>query len=288
MGDGRGRGREEMNGRVWLLAWAAALLFASPGLAYAAEQVRPRTISDIAALLDQYKPDPALVEQNRAKARAEPPAALAGRELAVFLLDRSEAAGAIGDSRSQIADLRRAVQATSDSQDIFAVQMQNSLATALIAAGNLSEAARQLQAITPPQNAACRFVALHANLSEVHARLGDADGVRASVKVAEARYPDCERGKNPVNRDEIGLYRANLNHSRAQLLILEGRHDAAEVAYRRALADVVEETSAIEGRIERGLVQKFQTPEFARNRVARNYDARERALAVFLAARNRL
>ena len=36
----------------------------------------PRNVDDILAVLDQYKPDPKRIEQNRAKAREEPAANL--------------------------------------------------------------------------------------------------------------------------------------------------------------------------------------------------------------------
>src|SRR5690349_7310231 len=57
----------------------------------------PRTITDIAAILDQQKPDPARAEAMRRAATAEPPAGTAGPELVRFLIDRAVARGEVGE-----------------------------------------------------------------------------------------------------------------------------------------------------------------------------------------------
>jgi hypothetical protein len=64
----------------------------------------PRTISDITAILDGEKPDPAQVAAARAKADAVPPAGLAGLEAARLYFDRGSSAGDLGRGAQRLAD----------------------------------------------------------------------------------------------------------------------------------------------------------------------------------------
>ena len=56
----------------------------------------PRTVEDILAVLDQYKPDPTVAEKARAAASRQPPATANKADLAKFYLERSYAARDIG------------------------------------------------------------------------------------------------------------------------------------------------------------------------------------------------
>jgi hypothetical protein len=74
----------------------------------------PRTVDDILAVLDQYKPDPGKAAQNQAQAHAQPPASTDPRTLAAFYHRRGRAARLIGDQRQAIADFRKALEYAQD------------------------------------------------------------------------------------------------------------------------------------------------------------------------------
>lgn len=70
----------------------------------------PRTVEDILAVLDHYKPDPAAVEKLRTAAAAEPPATNNRQDLAVFYHRRARANQSLGRLTQQIADLNKALE----------------------------------------------------------------------------------------------------------------------------------------------------------------------------------
>ncbi len=103
----------------------------------------PRTIADITAILDQEKPDPAIVARNKAKADSQPPAGLEGVELARFYSDRGTAAGDLGRETQRLADYRKACDilgALKDRNLGFYALMVNQLAIAEMRAGKRREA----------------------------------------------------------------------------------------------------------------------------------------------------
>ena len=68
----------------------------------------PRTIDDIAKILDQYKPDPAKIKKLQATADKKVPPNLQGMALADFLFERASAARELGRNRQRLDDLRAA------------------------------------------------------------------------------------------------------------------------------------------------------------------------------------
>jgi len=70
----------------------------------------PRTISDIAAILDQQKPDPAKVAAAVAQADARVPPDIKGAALATFYFERGHAADALGRSVQRVADYKAAYE----------------------------------------------------------------------------------------------------------------------------------------------------------------------------------
>ena len=69
----------------------------------------PRTVSDITAILDQQKPDPARVEQLRVVADAAVPGGLKGLQLAEFHYKRGQARAQLGRNDEALADAELAV-----------------------------------------------------------------------------------------------------------------------------------------------------------------------------------
>ena len=71
----------------------------------------PRTIDDIAKILDQHKPDPAKIKKLLETADKKTPSNLNGMALADFLYERGSAARDLGRTQQRLADLRDALQA---------------------------------------------------------------------------------------------------------------------------------------------------------------------------------
>ncbi|HYS88206.1 MAG TPA: hypothetical protein VEN78_24880, partial [Bradyrhizobium sp.] len=69
----------------------------------------PRTVSDIAAILDQQKPDAARIAELTATADAAVPKGLKGLELADFYYGRGQARSLLGRSDDAVADAELAV-----------------------------------------------------------------------------------------------------------------------------------------------------------------------------------
>jgi hypothetical protein len=69
----------------------------------------PRTVSDITAILDQQKPDPAKIAELSATADAAVPGDLKGSELAAFHYKRGQARTLVGRSNDALADAELAV-----------------------------------------------------------------------------------------------------------------------------------------------------------------------------------
>src|SRR5690348_3767984 len=108
--------------------------FTGPGAA-----LPPRTTADIAAMLDQYKPDPARLAALRAQAEAAPPEGADARQRYVFLTARGIAAGELGLVAQQLADLREAV-AIAERDGFEAMRALQQLQIAESSAGNTRSA----------------------------------------------------------------------------------------------------------------------------------------------------
>ncbi|MFN7190308.1 MAG: hypothetical protein ACK5U4_02565, partial [Rhodospirillales bacterium] len=108
----------------------------------------PRTISDIAAILDQQKPDPEKVAAAVAKADAQPAPGLHGATLAAFLHDRGLAAAELGRLQQRLADLRQANELARDANAPRQVQQNYlmQLAQAEAASGNAATAIKMTEA----------------------------------------------------------------------------------------------------------------------------------------------
>ncbi len=262
---------------------ALLLLMASP--VEAAEQPAPRTISDITVLLDQYNPDSKFVEQNRAKAREEPPSSLLGIDLARFFHQRAWAARVIGDAKREIADLRRAVELLPTSND--PERFKHDLSSALLQQGNVLEGIRlreSLSAQATPSNK----VGLSGLLTSTYREIGDVEAARASWVQVESGYSGVRASRNPLtialaNAAGLHFYRA-----RGDILAIEGKFDQAEESYRRALGEAVTYLGLAERNIANRTIAPGLTPEMHRELTASLLDTTRLWVARFMLTRNRL
>src|SRR5687768_10993680 len=89
-----------------LVIATAVVLFASGALSQGAPP--PRSVADVLAVLDQYKPDPEKVSRLKAEVDRQPPQTTDRVDLFKFYVARGDAAGQLGMVTQQLADLRKA------------------------------------------------------------------------------------------------------------------------------------------------------------------------------------
>jgi CHAT domain-containing protein/tetratricopeptide (TPR) repeat protein len=200
-------------------------------------QPPPRTISDIAAILDQQRPDPAKVAAFVAKADAQPPVGAQGLALATFHYERGLAAGEIGRIRQRVSDLREAARLASAGGALPQVQSlyAQQLSIALGISGETREAIRMAQArIAAAPNAGTAINASMQMISWVVAT-GDLATATAAIPRMEANLRDIQgNARSPawsITNAQVALAR-----SRSIIAMDSGQFAAAENLLRQALA----------------------------------------------------
>lgn len=238
--------------RYNLLRWLVPLIVScAPQLVHPqTPPAPPRTIHDITALLDQYKPDPKKAEAARAKAAEQPPATGDAAALALFYRERSRAAYRIGLVGQRIADLRMARRYSRESgggglglrADLFEAERDG---------GNFLNAVRlrenmvgQLRRSKEMRNLA-QVASAYAELAEVEAArhyLAEADAI--------AGTPAKQRKRKP----RVGEHQeaAHLERARGDVFRMEGKLAEAAEAYRRAIAEAEADLAYVSARIARG------------------------------------
>ncbi|MBI3503303.1 MAG: CHAT domain-containing protein [Proteobacteria bacterium] len=213
----------------------------------------PRTISDITAILDQQKPDPAKVAAAIAKADAQPPATLRGTELASFLYFRGVAAAELGRTGQRAEDIRRAyeIARSSGAAGNIVARYREQLANAERSVGNLRAALGLLkEELANPPNPGQR-IASQGRFVQVSVQLGELDAARAEIPrmesvLTEIRNNPRMQAFNSWNGEAISLVSAGT------IALETGKFPEAERLYRAALAAnerLVREEAAITAQI---------------------------------------
>ena len=203
-----------------------------PGVVRGAQPALPRTIHDITALLDQYKPDPTVIERARAKFDQSPPVTQSKRDLAQFYLERARAAEKLGLVSRQIADLREAAsvgRGTDSEQDIFL-----ELSHAENYGGNFRNAIQVREEFARVLSVPGRRVGAYCGLAIMYARTGDIAGAKTAFANAESAFrnvPSQAYGWFEHN------WKASIETARGALLNAEGKYGEADMAYRAALRE---------------------------------------------------
>lgn len=234
------------------LAWAgAARPAAEPKAAAPEAAVRPppRSIDDIARLLDHYKPDPAAAARVVAEADATPPATEDRDALFRFYWMRGLAAGKAGRLDQQIADLRKAVEFGSKGTADH-VRALRTLASAETQGGNLLNGARIAEESwrQTPQDQKGQMLAAEQLLTRQYVVLGDFDAARRHLREAETTFTMLRRSPRWT---ELGYnWTAMVERARAEVFSAEGRLVEAEGAYRKSLRHVETHLDQAAGRAQ--------------------------------------
>jgi CHAT domain-containing protein len=212
----------------------------------------PRTITDIAAILEQQKPDPAVVAANKAKADASPPAGLAGVELARFYSNRGTAAGDLGRETQRLDDYRKGFAIVEplkkDDLGIYA-NLANQLASAETRAGNQRAALKirqgvvdYFETVVEAQSGANRHRNQHRGtlfseyrgLVQLYVGFGQFDAARAELAKLDQLRAQSASWQNAAGYiDEWG---ALVDWAHGGYLNATGKHREAETYLRKALA----------------------------------------------------
>jgi CHAT domain-containing protein len=194
----------------------------------------PRTITDITAILDQQKPDPAKADANRAAADREPPSGAGAAELARFYYTRGLAARELGRTRQLVADLRQAAQLGRESHidvsRILEAQFQAELtAGSPKAALAVAEELLALEKVPGGQD-----LGHFSFLARSRLLTGDIAGAEKAVGDAQATF-DSLRSSRPfaVFGDH---WRGILSGAQSDFLREVGRYGEAEKVAREGLA----------------------------------------------------
>ncbi|HLM11117.1 MAG TPA: tetratricopeptide repeat protein, partial [Reyranella sp.] len=196
----------------------------------------PRNIADITAILDQQKPDAAVIANRRRIADSTPPADATKGQLWEFYTQRSQAHSELG----------RAAEAAADAEQAFAnaeprSRQRSASFQSIIGLHQINrEPAKAVQLLrdAAPQNAAAPpnvRISLHRQLVRNLVTLGDIAAAERELAALGALTDDT-RSKASAEDIELygGLWQGNLNLARGTFLEARGQWKEAETAYVRA------------------------------------------------------
>ena len=194
----------------------------------------PRTISDITAILDQKKPDPAKAIAIRAAADEQPAEGLAGRDLADFYMRRADAATQIGRTGQRIDDFRTALALARSGQGDLSRTLQL-LSDAEASAGNLKTAAilRVESVRVVPRDLLGRVIVLAASTAKSYTRMGDIDEANRWVREAEEMLAQLANDRGyPANNEN---WRQHLTAAKGGIAAARGQLTESETSQREAI-----------------------------------------------------
>ncbi len=175
---------------IQVCAVAVCLLYAfKPAQGQSTYTLPPRTVEDVLAVLDQYKPDPAAVEKIRAIFNAQPPQTEDKRDLVRFYYDRAWAADSLGAINRSIEDFRKARELIRGTDGEAEVEIIQALSNALFAGGNYLEALKTREELLPMiSNMGGRQNTVNYAFVLVYSFFGDVESARAALKRQEEGY----------------------------------------------------------------------------------------------------
>ena len=208
----------------------AGLLLASVALAQGIPP--PRSVADVLAVLDQYKPDPEIVSRLKAEVSRQPPQTTDRVDLFRFYQDRGNAAGQLGMVRQQLADLRKAREFI-QSGDPQLWNIYGQIGQAEMQAGNFALAMKMWDDAPSAALAGGQRVAAWAAVSTAASGFGNR--ARAQKACDESQSALQALHTSPAWRYFQNNWRALVERCKAGLLRLDGKHAEAELAYRQVL-----------------------------------------------------
>jgi len=200
--------------------------------ASSAASVPPRTINDITALLDQYKPDPKKVQELKDQLAAEPPQTEDKLQLARFYWTRARIERETGLADRSVVDFRLALQMW-PKQGRERNRIMDELGWAEDTVGNTRDALESFRQLTAVKEGDWQYIG-RSHLVWLLVGTGDLTLAREEFRRSETQYSSL-RSHNLAPQYWQTSWAADLERARGLILMAEGKTDDALVAFRKGL-----------------------------------------------------
>ena len=202
----------------------------------------PRTIADIAAILDSEKPDPVRINALKAAADAQPPTGASKHDLAWFYYNRGNARGQLGRMNESIEDANKAIEVGRGAIDANTMgRLQQFAGLQYAFAGNPKQSLAIFQAQARDTNtpgAKGFLFGGYRQISGLLITLGDVEQADAYLRrnlalIQEARtsgFPGWREGYAKIGQS----WEADIEYHRAIIFEARGQFREAEAAYKLA------------------------------------------------------
>jgi tetratricopeptide (TPR) repeat protein len=205
----------------------------------------PRTITDVAAILDQEKPDPEKIASLKADADKTPPPNASQEALAKFYYERAQAHAALSQFENAISDAGQAIELGKGAvENAVLARYRQFLVTQYWQLGEPKKGLQILLTwareadIPGPQRG--QLPGVYAAICLMYLQIGDLRQVEAYARRAAAIFEEARTSPRPGWRAAFPLYRnvweSSVQVSRAFALKGRGRFREAEDAFARAEA----------------------------------------------------
>jgi CHAT domain-containing protein len=199
----------------------------------------PRTISDITAVLSDYKPDEAKLSKARQEADEPPSPDLTPLQLVHFLYSRGQAAGEIGRRAQQLEDVQEAARLGAEVGHPQLSRILLLLESAAAEMGNnrlrLRVSSMRFDAATNPGQ---RITAL-SSLARSLISVGRLDEARLRIDEADKILASPQFNRNPRLLAGRSLFERSILLAKSLIAGNEGRYDDAERLARETLAKTI-------------------------------------------------
>jgi CHAT domain-containing protein len=202
----------------------------------------PRTISDIAAILDSERPDPAKVAARKVLSDSEPGKQLSKKELAEFYLSRGYARADLGLVALAIEDSQRATKLGAEAHEpLFQLRARQLTALQQIGSGDAKNGLASLEALIKAADAPGSKGALfnaYRQMTLAQVQAGDLPKAEAYVRRAEALLKEARTSPFPGWRTSYAKrgrsWEADVAATRGTLFEGRGQAREGEAEYAKA------------------------------------------------------
>jgi CHAT domain-containing protein len=244
----------------------------------------PRSISDVTAILDLYKPDPAQLNALRIKVETQPLPTLSPALAYAFFLDRGRAAGELGLFVQQVSDLTQAARLAEEHGLDGTIALEN----LQDAEGTVGNTRRALELGIKRLAEAEKFrrggnvLGSWTSISYQRAVLGDLQGAETALANARQTLSSSQfRQSSQFNLKYPG-WQAGVQRATAQLAMATGHYQEAETELRKSLSntflmqDRESQVRSVDPDVPAGAWQR--TEMNTRNRIAQSLRSQSRLI----------
>jgi CHAT domain-containing protein len=197
----------------------------------------PRTTTDIAATLEQEKPDSGRLAKLQSEAKTLPPQGANQKALARFYFLRAEARGTIGRVAEAIADAKIAIDYSRiEGLDAMLLRSEQLLGSLLGWSGDTKDSLQVFREVERQESqGTSKFNSLRWVGINLIA-LGDLNQAQAVMKKNEARLAEAQKKPGWASTPTAALAEAHISFGNAAVEEAEGKFGEAAESYRKAEA----------------------------------------------------